>query len=141
VAAVLILVSRPGDPPEPTVLQGRTELGRDVQLVFADDELQRFDSTVSFWCPSSRVWHDGLWQSSPATRFHQEDRRFRVRQRGAFPDFDPPVTVDYTMTGELAGDRGSAKGTLLGRAVFGRGHDSEYCRGSVTFRANRPESG
>jgi hypothetical protein len=36
----------------------------------------------------------------------------------------------------LADDESSAKGTLAALAVFGRGHDSVYCRGRVSFSAS-----
>jgi hypothetical protein len=140
VCAALILATRPGDDePDRTVLNGRTERGHSIELVFLDAKLLSFDTTVSFWCPSHRVWSDGLWKPTkgwPGTSFRQDDRRFRVREKGTLPDLEPPTALDYTMRGELADDERSASGTMAARAVFGRGHDSVYCRGTVSFRAD-----
>ena len=121
------------------MLHGHTERGYWIQMVFLDDELQGFDTTVSFECPDRRawpVWEAGFWSPTPRASFHQDGRRFRVRDKFKLPDFEPPVALDYTMTGELADDRASAKGTLIARAVFGRGHGSMFCRGRVSFTAS-----
>jgi hypothetical protein len=59
-----------------------------------------------------------------------------VREKFKLPDYEPPGAFDYTMSGELADDESSAKGTLTARAVFGRGHDSVLCRGRVSFTAS-----
>ena len=120
------------------MLRGHTEHGAWIQMVFLDDELQGFDTTVSFSCPSQgarRVWRYGFWSPTPRAGFRLDGRRFRVRDRFELPDYDPPAALDYTMTGELADDRSSAKGTLSARAVFGRGHGSMYCHGRVSFQA------
>jgi hypothetical protein len=106
--------------------------------VFLDGRLHSFDTRTSFWCPTWRVWRGGLWTPTKGllgVSFRQDDRRFRVRQKGTVPDLEPPVALDYTMTGELADDRASATGTLTARAVIGRGHDSVFCRGRVAFSA------
>ena len=140
VCAALILATRPHDSePDRTVLNGQTERGYLIQLVFLDGKLQGFDTTVSFECPDQRawpVWQAGLWSPTARASRRQDGRRFWVRERFKLPDYEPPGAFDYTMGGELADGESSAKGTLIARAVFGRGHDSVYCRGKVSFTAS-----
>jgi hypothetical protein len=142
VAAALILATRPDDhTPEHMALNGRTERANHIYLEFLDGKLHSVNTLVSFRCGREDYWRNGYWnpvEGRPQVRFRQEDRRFNVRQNGTIPDVEPPVAVDYVLRGELAGDEPSANGTLSAQVVFGRGHDSMSCRGTVSFTASEP---
>ena len=110
-----------------------------MTLVFLDGELQSMSALGSFRCGSDDTWRDGRWTPTkglPLVRFRQDDHRLIVRQHGSIPDVEPPVTVDYALRGELADDKEAANGTLGAQVVFGRGHDSMYCHGRVSFTAS-----
>jgi hypothetical protein len=124
----LVLAARPAGDPEVVILKGKTSKGLPVLLAFVDGELTRARVKPSLRC-GPRHWESVLWTPSTGTqgRFHQDGSAFRVRhvygaERGR---------GTLVMTGELADDHDSARGTLVARWVS----PGWRCAGTVRFRA------